>query len=120
MRSWWLVGVYVFVSVLGLALIKQVLNGASLTTGAWSVDRLAALLAQPRLVGGALLYGGGFLIWLGILARNDLSVAFPIASSLLYVGILVASALMLGEPLTAQKATGFLLIVGGIYVTATG
>jgi len=93
----WLFCSYVLVSAAGLVLIKQ-----------------AAEVYSGRFVTGFLLYGAGFLIWLWILRRLPLSMAFPAAAGALITATVLGGYLFLGEKLSATQAVGVLLILAGI------
>jgi drug/metabolite transporter (DMT)-like permease len=67
---------------------------------------------------GAVLYIIGFALWLGILSRNELSVAYPTAIGLTLVISTLASWLILGETVSGARMGGMLLIFGGIILIA--
>jgi drug/metabolite transporter (DMT)-like permease len=78
---------------------------------------LAAMLASPLVLGGLALYGVGAVVWLFVLGRAPLSLAYP------FVGmgfILTASlgVLVLGETLNASRIAGTLLIALGCVLVA--
>lgn len=89
--------VYFLTSTVGLMQIKSA--GVSVTSG-FAV--------------GMILYLLGFAIWLYILQRLPLSVAFPIAAGGLIVATQVAGRVFLGEALQPTQITGVVLILGGI------
>jgi drug/metabolite transporter (DMT)-like permease len=57
----------------------------------------------------------GMVTWMAALSRLPLSQAYPFVS-LSFPLVLVSSYLAFGEPLTAAKALGVLLIMGGLIV----
>ena len=63
---------------------------------------------------GAAAYGTSFLIWLLILRKYDLSVAFPIAAGSLIVATQTVSFVFLKETLSTTHLAGVALIVAGI------
>jgi len=65
---------------------------------------------------GAAAYGTSFLIWLLILRKYDLSVAFPIAAGSLIIGTQAAGYLFLGETLSTTHMVGVALIIAGITI----
>ena len=82
---------------------------------------LYLLKAAPRILSetffiGFLLYGTGFLLWLWILMRLPLSVAFPTAAGSLILATLLVGHFLLGEPITPLHAIGALAILAGIIV----
>jgi drug/metabolite transporter (DMT)-like permease len=74
-------------------------------------------VTSPVVLGGLALYAGGALLWLVILSRADLSVAYPMVS-LSYVMIAVLSWLLFQEPLTITKLAGTGLILVGVYIVS--
>ncbi len=63
---------------------------------------------------GFVAYGIGFAIWLYILMRMPLSIAFPVAAGGLIVATQVAGIWFLGEKATTLHATGVVLVLAGI------
>ena len=62
---------------------------------------------------------GAFFVWMLILRRSSLSLAFPL-SSLVFVGVLLGSWLGLGEQISLLHWAGVLVIIGGIALLAEG
>jgi uncharacterized membrane protein len=78
-----------------------------------------AVMTSPAVLGGLALYGLGALTWLSVLARADVSVAYPFVSiSFLITAVLAV--LVLGEPISRSMVIGTLLIMSGIFVLARG
>ena len=65
------------------------------------------------LIGGAC-YIAGFIFWLSVLNILPLSIAYP-SSSIAYVGVIIASAVFLSEPVTLFKIIGMFLICSGVF-----
>lgn len=63
---------------------------------------------------GASSYALSFLLWILILRRMPLSIAFPLVTALVIVATQVCATLWLSEPLSWWKAGGVVLIVSGI------
>lgn len=72
--------------------------------------------SQPVMVTlfGVALYGASFLVWLVIVSRTPLTIAYPIAIGLSLVGITFGAVLWLDEPLSAMRLAGAGLILTGI------
>ncbi len=64
-------------------------------------------------------YGLSSLLWLAVLSRLPLSLAYPVLA-LGYVFVVVASRFLFGEKITWSKAIGCLLIVVGVWFLALG
>jgi multidrug transporter EmrE-like cation transporter len=69
---------------------------------------------------GAALYLGAFAVWLVILSRIELSVAYPVAIGLTLVFVSVSGALLLKESIDLSRVLGIVLILAGITVVARG
>ncbi len=91
---------YTVISVAGMAMIKGADTPISLKFGA-----------------GFVLYGLGFLIWIGIILRMmPLSQAFPLAAGSLILGTQIAGWMVLGEKLSPMHLAGVAMIVVGVVV----
>jgi drug/metabolite transporter (DMT)-like permease len=80
------------------------------------IRSLSALLFRPEIVLGFLLYGLGALAWLAVLARWDVSKAYPLVG-MGFIGS-VAIGLVLGEQVTPARIVGVLLICAGVALVA--
>ena len=74
---------------------------------------VVAALASPIVWLGLATYGASALAWLGVLARLDLSLAYPFVA-LGFVLTCFFGVLMFHEPLGALKLTGVALVVAGV------
>lgn len=106
---------YVVLGVLGLVLLR-----AHLATAA-SLLRSGELISGPVLLAliGVLSYAASFVLWLVVLARVPLSVAYPVA-----VGVTIAFStlfawLLLREPMSLRLLFGLVLIVAGVTLVST-
>jgi len=64
-------------------------------------------------------YIGAFFVWMLILRRSSLSLAFPL-SSLVFVGVLLGSWLGLGEQISVLHWVGVAVIMAGVALLAEG
>lgn len=76
--------------------------------------KAAAEVASFTFLIGALSYALSFLLWILILRRMPLSIAFPLVTALVIVATQICATLWLSEPLSWWKAAGVVLIVSGI------
>jgi multidrug transporter EmrE-like cation transporter len=77
----------------------------------------AAALLNPLVLGGLALYFAGAVVWLMVLAKADLSFAYPFVG----IGFILSMALgyfVLQEPVTLQRLSGTLLIAAGVVLVA--
>ncbi len=98
----------------GLLIVKYWLPAAR---RAWR-DGDALSLPLIAVGGGAILYLVSFALWLLIVERLPLSIAFPTAIGLSMIAISVGSALVLGESVGVTKVLGMALILAGIALIA--
>jgi multidrug transporter EmrE-like cation transporter len=105
-----LFAVYTACASAGLLLFKHgwPTFAAALGDGSW--------LGRPLLVpaAGAVLYATSFLLWLAVVARMPLTVAYPVAIGLTLLAITAGAVHWLGETLTASHLAGALLVLAGI------
>ena len=101
---------YCVMQVAGLLFIKAYIQAAkeALRTGAYLAPPILFLLA------GFALYVGSFLMWIAVLARLELSIAYPIAIGLTLIFSTLGAIYLLGEPVGLTKLAGIALIMGGI------
>lgn len=71
------------------------------------------ILSMPLMWLGLFLYVIGAAVWLVILSRANLSIAYPLLS-INFVLVILASWLFLGEPLTSQRIIAIAIICCGI------
>ena len=71
------------------------------------------------LVIGIFLYGASLLLWLVILSKINVSVAYPLAIGLTLMFTIWGANIYLKETLTLQSAVGIALIALGVAVTAS-
>lgn len=74
-------------------------------------------LSSPLVWLGLMLYGTSAVLWLWVLSRLDVSVAYPLVS-LGFVVTLVMGVLWLGEPFSWMRVAGCTLIVMGVSLLA--
>lgn len=119
MNLWLFLAFYTICSTSGLLLIKSGFNIHKLDGDTiHQMKNLPYILTDGRFLLGFLLYVTGFIIWLYILSKHDLSVTFPVASGVLYIGLLIGSILWLHEGVGVVRIVGVLLILTGIIIVS--
>jgi multidrug transporter EmrE-like cation transporter len=73
----------------------------------------AVVMLNPTIAGGFALYTLGAVAWLGVLARWDVSKAYPLEGLGFVLAVLVG--LLLGEQVTMMRVLGVLLICAGVF-----
>jgi len=109
----------VALSALAQVVLKAGMSGAPAPAIVGPVDKIAASLQQPMVWAGLFVYFMSALVWLLVLARIPVSLAYPFVG-LGFVVTMVIARFALGEPFTVSKVLGTLLIAGGIAVMARG
>jgi len=85
------------------------------TGGFQFLDFWRSAVVAPWLWLGIAIYGLELVIWLNILARAPLSLAFPLGS-LNFCGVVLASRLLLGERVPSRRWLGAGLITVGVAI----
>lgn len=96
-------------------LIKRGVTGIKID---FSMEGLKSLTLNGWVVCGLLAQIIAVFFWFRVLSIVDLSVAFPILTSMLFIIILTASWFLLGERITIMQGAGILLIIFGIFCLA--
>ena len=82
-----------------------------------AVNFFLAAASSSFILGGMVCYVASFGLWVGVLSRMEVSIAYP----LLAVGYVIsafAAYFIFGEPLSAPKLVGIAIIVVGVAVLA--
>ena len=79
----------------------------------WSVFTNIAVLS------GLVVYFGSALVWLLVLSKVEVSIAYPFVA-LGFVVTAMMGHLLFGEPLTMPRIAGILLVCAGVAVLARG
>ena len=118
MTYWWLIALSISTGVAGQTAIKL---GVSQPSTEGTVSGLFALvnliLTSPWVLLGLTLYGIGAVAWIAVLARLDLSLAYPLLA-LNFVLITLSSRLILGETVPTMRWIGMFVICVGIIIVA--
>ncbi|MYL49395.1 hypothetical protein GLV98_07855 [Halobacillus litoralis] len=78
-----------------------------------NIGDIISLFLSPFIIGGLTLYGFATVLWLFILTRVPLSVAYPI-QSIAYILAVFGAYFIFNEPLSTTKIAGVLLIMIGV------
>jgi drug/metabolite transporter (DMT)-like permease len=115
----------IFVSVV-LAVVGQLLlKIGMLRVGRFSlnistiIQQYTRILLNPFVIAGIIGFALSMLVWLYVLSRLELSIAYPFIA-LNYVLILFASHVLLKETITPLKIMGVAVIVIGVYLISRG
>tara|TARA_B100001245_G_C22723077_1_gene351261 strand:+ start:106 stop:483 length:378 start_codon:yes stop_codon:yes gene_type:complete len=111
----------VILSVLGQILLKQGMNQVGEISGSFQqmAPKLIQALMNPFVIGGIGVYGSTTLIWLVVLSRIKLSVAYPMIS-LGYIFSILFSWLLFKEDVPKIRVLGAFVICIGVYLVSMG
>lgn len=111
----------VFLAVVGQLLLKM----GMLRIGKFSfnistlVHQYIKILLNPFVIAGLVSFFVSMLIWLYVLSRLELSLAYPFVA-LNYILILFGSYFLFRETITVYKMIGVVVIMVGVYLVARG
>jgi multidrug transporter EmrE-like cation transporter len=86
--------------------------------GAGFADFMLGMIMNPALIAGVVCFALGLAAYCFVLTKLNLSVAYPIMTSVGYVIVIIASWLFLKETITAIQIAGFSLIIAGVWMVA--
>jgi drug/metabolite transporter (DMT)-like permease len=115
--------IFLLLICVALNTIAQVLLKAGvMTVGAIDfslahVGRTAALLFEWHIFTGLVCYVASVVVWLLVLSRTEVSVAYPMIS-LGYIATAVAAWYLFGEALSPARIAGIFVIMIGVYLVA--
>lgn len=107
-----LIAGYVVVSTVAILLVKST---ASAAIQSWK-QAPGVSMAVVLLLVGAVLYGISFCIWMIILARNELSIVYPLMIGLTLTATTFTAWLILREQIDAIRLLGIAVIFFGIFL----
>lgn len=76
------------------------------------------IVTSPHILAGFALYGVASVLWIVVLSRAPLSLAYPLLS-LGYVIVLLASAYLFGETIPAVRVAGVAAIILGLVLVSS-
>jgi multidrug transporter EmrE-like cation transporter len=85
--------------------------------GGTRLDALVGIATSWGVILGLAMYGFGAVLWLFVLARIDVSKAYPFVG----LGFLLTMAMgyfLLAEPVTVTRLLGTVLVAAGVYLVA--
>lgn len=102
--------------LLKLGMTRPAAEGLAPPAAGW-LATYGQALTSPLVWAGLMLYGLGAVLWLWVLSRLDVSLAYPMVS-LGFVITLAVGVLFLGEPFSWLRAGGCALILAGVVLLA--
>ena len=115
MNPYFLLAINIFLGVAGQFLMKFGVNRVGGLEELGLVGFLTRAFLSPFVFFGLALYGVSAVLWVILLSKLDLSIAYP-ALSIGYVLVLLISVLFLGEQVSTIRFAGTLLIMAGVVI----
>ncbi len=111
----------VIIDIFALAAAELMLKKGMLVFGAinfslinlWNL--ILAIFKNFYILGGLFLFGVGFFAWLFILSKINLSIIYPISTSLTLIAVIIGSLLFFKENLSLFHVIGTAFIILGIF-----
>jgi multidrug transporter EmrE-like cation transporter len=75
------------------------------------------LITSPYIMIGLFFYAISVVVWIAVLSRVDVSIAYPMLS-IGYVVNAIAAYYLFGEAITASRMSGIFLILVGVFLVA--
>lgn len=82
------------------------------------ITNIAKVAFSPFIIFGLFLYGLSFLIWLRVLTFNDLSRAYPIFATIVFMLTTIGSIRFLNEEISLARIVGIIIMLVGIFIVA--
>ena len=119
MKDYILLFFNVLLTVMGQILLKQGVSKVGAINFRELVPKLTQVILNPFVIGGISIYGFTTFVWLVILSRVKLSIAYPMLS-LGYVLTIPFSWLFFKESIPRVRIIGAIIICIGVYLVAQG
>ena len=81
-----------------------------------ALDIFLKILQSPLMLLALIIYGLGFMSWIFLLSRNELSLVYPVVLSINIAVMLIASALIFHESINLVQLLGTFVVIAGIYL----
>ena len=82
------------------------------------ISELTKAASSPFIIFGLALYGLSFVIWLRVLTFNDLSRAYPIFATIVFMLTTLGSIIFLKENISVARIIGMIIMLVGIFIVA--
>ena len=109
----------VMLSVMAQFLIKAGMSSVAVKTALAQpvgLHTAGAVMLSPTIIAGFVLYTLGAVLWLAVLARWDVSKAYPLEGLGFALALMVG--FLIGEQVTWMRALGVFLICAGVFVVS--
>lgn len=107
-----LIVIYMMLSTFGLIMIK---TGTATTTFSMNLIGFTMSLDWKLLI-GFFSYILSFLFWMIVISKYDLSYIYPIVTAILFVVVMVSSAIFLKESISTKQIISVIIILVGVAI----
>lgn len=104
-------------SALAQLLLKMGVDGSGAAARGETAGGLVTMLMSPLVLAGLALYGIGAMVWLFVLGKAPLSLAYPFVG-LGFIATAALGVLVLNEGISAARIAGTLMIAAGCVLVA--
>lgn len=115
---YWLLGLAIFFNALANIVIKWAMQGETQIFAHGMAAALRSLATNYGAWAGITLFGLAFVLYSMVLTRVNLSIAYPVMTSLGLVIISLVSVLVFREALTFTQIGGIILIIAGVWLVS--
>jgi len=111
--------------ILGLAIVLNASANIMMKVGMVRLGKQPTVMAlaikaatSPIIIAGIFCFVGALALYMTVLQKMNLSIAYPIMTSVGYMIVILISWLFLKEQLQLIQVIGFFLIIGGVWLVA--
>jgi len=120
MKDFFLILTNVFLTVMAQIMLKQGMNQVGKVDSLENIWPLATkAITNPFVVGGIGVFGFTSMLWLIVLSRVEISVAYPMLS-IGYILVMLWGWLVFNENVTVTRFLGAILICLGVFMITRG
>lgn len=113
--KWVILGIAIFMNALANILIKIGVRDKAIKV---DIKAIIAIASEPAIIGGILCFILALGAYVYVLSKMNLSIAYPLMTSVGFMIVILASWLFLKESITLIQVVGFLLILSGVWIVA--
>lgn len=116
MNMYIMLSLAIVLNALANILMKVAMRGQGKTTA--STELITKALFNPVLLSGLLSFALALVAYCYVLSKLNLSIAYPLMTSLGFLIVILVSWLFLGEVITKIQIIGFICIIAGVWMVA--
>jgi multidrug transporter EmrE-like cation transporter len=113
--NWIILGIAISLNALANILIKV---GVMDKGGKFTIEMVTKVITSPTIVGGIVSFVFALVAYGYVLTRMNLSIAYPLMTSIGFIIVTLTSWLFLKESITPVQTIGLLFILSGVWMVA--